>query len=963
MDRVVRLFFGGTVNDHGELIDMSQQVVTFVKAPMFSDIEAEAKSVVSDGGSLKFRGRFDAGGGGRAHYVLLDLSTEDCWFLYKECLRDAQVRIAEVIVDVVGNCEEGVAVVPEGVTLDEEPIDGLTQVSPYVSDERVRGSPVMVDNVSARVPGAMNESLELAVVNNDFEDNTFEDEDREQEEEANVERIVGSSSDSESEPEEEDGGDDAEVEAEENVEQGRRESSDHGNDNGRDEAGLEAGGLDGGFDGGRVEFERMLPRERLRTERMRVEGGSVNMEINWSAIYSKDELRALNMMNVNLPKAPEMAPHPRYQLLDTVYDDKHRAHLLVDLGVVLKRLRSRTHSAMPWDERYAPFIRRAGLLPLARTVNAGLPRIDAPALTALVDRWRPETHTFHLPCGELTVTLQDVAMILGLPINGHAVTGMVQPVGWRDMVEAALGLRPPEPDDDVKDRRTTGVSSKWLTDNFSRLEDPEADDAIVERYARAWLWHLLGGFLFPDGSGNTISWMVFPIIAQTWETMATYSWGSAVLAYLYRQLCDACRRSGEGSSLGGCLYLLQIWMWEHFPIARPSRAPAEEWAFEDEGSLPTVAFLWKNAINVVGVAQRRYMSYTNEFDVLTDVQVTWHPYDRDEINEMNLSPICTRDAEFWRIEIPLIFYYAVEWHIPQRVMRQFDRLQQTNVACPLTNKTLHKFDRRKQRGAVNWAEKHQPYVAMWDNRGDNTIWPTSGPAHRARAFKQYLEWLHANSRLHLRPGITEAHIADLPDSDDEDDLLDEYDVSTRDGTQPERAPLHNYTATQLARLANEAGHVLRHPEGSVEELGALRSFAQRIRRSCRRLALKFNCIQREDILQQGVENTNLSQTPSRSAGRTASSSRTRNVCSTSRGIAASSSSEEAEYEVEGLVEHSSDDQVTIGPSQLHDAPEASQQSQRRRRQPRRRKEVDSANALPTNPGRARKKKKPYTPAG
>jgi hypothetical protein len=42
--------------------------------------------------------------------------------------------------------------------------------------------------------------------------------------------------------------------------------------------------------------------------------------------------------------------------------------------------------------------------------------MNAAALTALVDRWRPETHTFHLRAGEMTSTLQDVSMILGLPI-------------------------------------------------------------------------------------------------------------------------------------------------------------------------------------------------------------------------------------------------------------------------------------------------------------------------------------------------------------------------------------------------------------------------------------------------------------------------------------------------------------------------------------------------------------------
>jgi hypothetical protein len=85
---------------------------------------------------------------------------------------------------------------------------------------------------------------------------------------------------------------------------------------------------------------------------------------------------------------------------------------------------------LTWDERYEPFIRCAGFLPLAQLVTTrGLPLMHSTTLTSLVDRWHPETHMFHLSCGETTMMLQDVTMILGLPIDGTPVCGMVSSAG------------------------------------------------------------------------------------------------------------------------------------------------------------------------------------------------------------------------------------------------------------------------------------------------------------------------------------------------------------------------------------------------------------------------------------------------------------------------------------------------------------------------------------------------------
>jgi hypothetical protein len=107
---------------------------------------------------------------------------------------------------------------------------------------------------------------------------------------------------------------------------------------------------------------------------------------------------------------------------------------------VLHPLRIHTHNPLTWDEWYPPFIWHAVFLLLVRLDIDGLPLMDSAALMTLVDRWHPKTHMFDLLCGKTMMTLQDVAMILVLPIDGTPVCGLMSPYGWRDSVGATIDI-------------------------------------------------------------------------------------------------------------------------------------------------------------------------------------------------------------------------------------------------------------------------------------------------------------------------------------------------------------------------------------------------------------------------------------------------------------------------------------------------------------------------------------------
>ena len=81
------------------------------------------------------------------------------------------------------------------------------------------------------------------------------------------------------------------------------------------------------------------------------------------------------------------------------------------------------------DDHVVNIIKKVGLEGLLRTPGR---EIDHGLITALVERWRPETYTFHMPYGEVSITLQYVGFLLGLFVDGEVVTGSSEKV-WRNV--------------------------------------------------------------------------------------------------------------------------------------------------------------------------------------------------------------------------------------------------------------------------------------------------------------------------------------------------------------------------------------------------------------------------------------------------------------------------------------------------------------------------------------------------
>jgi hypothetical protein len=77
-----------------------------------------------------------------------------------------------------------------------------------------------------------------------------------------------------------------------------------------------------------------------------------------------------------------------------------------------------THRQMRLDEWVQPYLFQISFLYVNCLDHFN---IDLDLIYALIGRWRHETHTFYHRRREMTPTLQDMVILLGLPIDGRAV--------------------------------------------------------------------------------------------------------------------------------------------------------------------------------------------------------------------------------------------------------------------------------------------------------------------------------------------------------------------------------------------------------------------------------------------------------------------------------------------------------------------------------------------------------------
>ncbi|KAL0291372.1 UNVERIFIED_CONTAM: protein MAINTENANCE OF MERISTEMS [Sesamum angustifolium] len=226
----------------------------------------------------------------------------------------------------------------------------------------------------------------------------------------------------------------------------------------------------------------------------------------------------------------------------------------------------------------------------------------------------------------------------GLPIDGEPVSGTDlerTTAQWQDYCMQYIDFAPEE--GVLKGSR---LQVKSIISHISRVQiTPDTPIYTVVQYACAVALLLLGGTMCPDSSGNLVSLLYLAKLEDIVE-VKNYSWGSVVLAFLYRELCNASTKGK--TTIGGALQL--IWAWSRIiPLCPELGAPRVhmgQHSIDNNRVLPTTPYgaIWNcehTFTRTVRTTVRGILTPTMEINMSFDILC----HSGDASSRMGPSPI------------------------------------------------------------------------------------------------------------------------------------------------------------------------------------------------------------------------------------------------------------------------------------------------------------------------------------
>ncbi|KAL5127851.1 Serine/threonine-protein phosphatase 7 long form [Glycine soja] len=206
-------------------------------------------------------------------------------------------------------------------------------------------------------------------------------------------------------------------------------------------------------------------------------------------------------------------------------------------------------------------------------------------------------------------------------------------------------------------------------------------------------------------------------------TCSTYAWGPVVLAYLYREMCSA--TDYKVKSIG-----------ERCTTFAPKRMPP---VIENK----PLRHRWLRRGNQhIGNDDLRV--FRCKLDIMKQHE---EPY---TATVMAASPlICVVGSVVWFTVVPLICFHVVEWHQPDRVLRQFG-MQQPIPGCPSQSQNLHGIT-LKGKQDENWFQLLAPMISQWNNRAEFRVDVYPRQEGLLSFNSDYMVWYRRKTKMFVDP--------------------------------------------------------------------------------------------------------------------------------------------------------------------------------------------------------------------
>jgi hypothetical protein len=105
-----------------------------------------------------------------------------------------------------------------------------------------------------------------------------------------------------------------------------------------------------------------------------------------------------------------------------------------------------------------------------------------------------------------------------------------------------------------------------------------------------------------------------------------------------------------------------------------------------------------------------------------------------------------RDFRIWFARVPMIYYWIVAWHYPDRVMRQLGYYQSIPPPPPHSWTELQRLNKFTHGGRtiVDWRNKHAQYVEKWHPERIVETYLNEQRYYDESTYMDYRRWFQEN---------------------------------------------------------------------------------------------------------------------------------------------------------------------------------------------------------------------------